>query len=80
MDAARLQRLCGLCLAGYGFAGVVAPRRLLRLKARLALVGFEGDPPDPRDWLVEATRTASLAALVAGLVAAAVAGRLPGSD
>lgn len=79
MDVARLQRLWGICLAVYGLAGTVAPRRLLGLKARLLLLGFETpETPDPRPSLVEATRTASVAALVAGLVTVALAGRTGG--
>lgn len=80
MDVARLQWLCGLCLAGYGLAGTVAPRQFLGLKTRLVLFGFAGEPPTPRPWLVRVTRTSSVGLLVAGLTVAGVAGRLPGDE
>jgi hypothetical protein len=80
MNVAVLQRACGALIALYGLVGTVAPRRLLRLKARLALLGFDGGDPEPRPWLVEATRTASVAALVSGLVTVGLAGRLPAGE
>jgi hypothetical protein len=74
MSVRRLQGLSGVLLALWGLVGAVAPRRLLDIETRVWLCGFEnvGDL-EPRPWLVEATRTASVATLVAGLVTVALA-------
>ena len=73
MDVRRLQRLCGALLALWGLAGAVAPRRLLDVERRIWLCGFENTADlEAKPWLVEATRTASVATLVAGLVTVAL--------
>jgi hypothetical protein len=56
-------------LIAVGALGLVSPKRLLKLNARLNLVGYENrDQVEPKRWLIRVTRVLSIVALAIGLL------------
>lgn len=56
-------------LIAVGALGLVSPKRLLELNARLNLIGYENtDQVEPKRWLIRATRVLSIVALAIGLL------------
>jgi len=56
-------------LIAVGAFGLVSPKRLLELNARLNLVGYENtDQVEPKGWLIRVTRVLSAIALAIGLL------------
>jgi hypothetical protein len=56
-------------LIAVGLLGLVSPKRLLKLNARLNLVGYENrDQVEPKRWLIRVTRVLSIVALAIGLL------------
>lgn len=56
-------------LIAVGLLGLVSPKRLLDLNARLNLVGYENaDQVEPKRWLIRITRLLSVVALAIGVL------------
>ncbi|MFW5938459.1 MAG: hypothetical protein ACOCSN_05900 [Halanaeroarchaeum sp.] len=56
-------------LIAIGLLGTVSPKSLLRLNARLNLVGYENvDQVEPKGWLLRVTRVLAVVALAIGLL------------
>ncbi|MFQ3294197.1 MAG: hypothetical protein ACI8VE_001266 [Natrialbaceae archaeon] len=58
-----------IVLIAIGALGLVSPKRLLNLNARLNLIGYENtDQVEPKRWLIWATRVMALLPLAVGLL------------
>ncbi len=56
-------------LIAVGFLGLVSPKRLLKLNARLNLIGYENtEQVEPKRWLIRVARVLSVVALAIGLL------------